>query len=107
MRTVEYQKRFDDGNRSRVEFTTERGKILKFAVQLECYFAGRWHPVLRYDTAHGFAHRDILRPKKDAIKEKLDLPGYDEALTFAIDDLNRNWLQYRRRYQAWLTEKQR
>lgn len=105
MRTIEYLKRFDDENRSRVEFTTERGKILKFVVQLECHYADGWHPVLRYDTAHGFAHKDILRPKKEAIKEKMDLPGYNEALTFAIDDLANHWLQYRQRYKAWLTEK--
>jgi hypothetical protein len=105
LRTVEYFKRFDEANLARIEFTIERGRILRFVVQLECWYGDDWHPVLRYDTAHGFAHRDVLHPRQEASKEPLDLHDHNEALTFAMNDLSHNWLQYRRRYEEWLTQK--
>ena len=107
MRTVEYYKRFDEENLARIEFTVERGRILRFVAQLECRYGDEWHPVLRYDTAHDFAHRDVLRPNQNAIKQELGLRDYNEALTFATDDLAQNWLRYRQRYEQWLIEKRR
>ncbi|MHA2380883.1 MAG: DUF7718 family protein [Candidatus Thorarchaeota archaeon] len=40
-------------------------------VQLECYFYGEWVPVVRYDTAHGFAHCDRLRPYEPTVKTRM------------------------------------
>ena len=39
-------------------FAIERGQVLEFIVQLEIAVGRQWKPVIRYDTAHGFAHRD-------------------------------------------------
>lgn len=66
MRTVEFRRLLDYDNALRVMFETERGQILRFVVQLECQFVedGEWIPVVRYDTAHGYAHRDVLHPTK-------------------------------------------
>ena len=107
MRTVEYYKRFDEENVARIVFKVERGKIMRFVVQLECRYGEEWHPVLRYDTAHNFAHRDVLRPNRDTVKQELNLRDYNEALTFAIDDLAQNWHRYRQRYEQWLIAEQR
>jgi hypothetical protein len=37
-------------------------EIIEFRIQLEILVSGEWYAVIRYDTAHGKPHRDILRP---------------------------------------------
>jgi hypothetical protein len=107
MRPVEFHRYLDDDNTLRVGFELEHGQVVKFIVQLECRFAeGReWTPVIRYDTAHGFAHCDRLHPYEEAAKTTLATQDYNEALTFAIHDLVSNWSVYRRRYEEWLRRK--
>jgi len=102
LRTVEFRRLFDNQNAARVRFETERNRVLGFMVQLECLFGDDWHPVVRYDTTHGFAHRDLLRPSGETEKTATPVRDYNEALTFAIQDLIENWESYRRRYQRWL-----
>ncbi len=99
---LEFQKYLDADNALRVRFETGRGEVVKFAVQLECRFREEWVPVVRYDTAHGFAHCDRLRPYGEVAKEEMDTQDYNEALNLAITDLTRNWRVYRRRYEEWL-----
>ena len=102
MRTVEFRRLFDDKNAARVRFELERNRILKFVVQLECRFNDEWCPVVRYDTAHDFAHRDVLYPSGASEKTEMVTQDYNKALTFAIKDLANNWEKYRRRYERWL-----
>jgi hypothetical protein len=84
-----------------VRIEIEQGQVLKFAVQLE-YDQDGWQPVIRYDTAHGYAHCDIIHPYGDNEKRRMSIQNYNDALQIAIDDLlqNRHW--YQRRYEAWL-----
>jgi len=105
VRTVEFHRLLNDDNALRVRFELERGQVLKFVVQLECHFAGEWVPVVRYDTAHGFAHCDRLHPYGATVKTRMNTQDYNEALTFAIQDLVDNWSDYRRRYKEWLERK--
>ncbi len=35
----------------RVRYLKDRGRILRFAVQLEVYLEDTWTPITRYDTA--------------------------------------------------------
>ena len=35
-----------------------------------------WKPVVRYDTSHGFAHRDILMPDGSQKKKSFDLNDF-------------------------------
>ena len=104
MREVKFHRFLDEENAGRIKFVLERGKVQKFVVQLECRFveAGVFNPVVRYDTAHGFAHCDRLHPYEKATKSKLPTRDYNEALTFAMDDVIKNWHMYRRRFQEWL-----
>ena len=102
MRTVEFRQLLDDLNAVRVHFELERDVVLQFVVQLECRFEAGWQPVVRYDTAHQFAHRDLLHPSGTVEKSALPTQDYNEALTFAMKDLKANWQQYRRRYEQWL-----
>lgn len=72
--------------------------MTEFMVQLEINLKEKWKPVIRYDTVHGFAHRDIL--KADGRTEKTPLPigDFNSALTFAEMDLRANWELYRERF---------
>lgn len=107
MRRVEFRRLLDYDNALRVLFESERGQILRFVVQLECLFAedGEWMAVVRYDTAHGYAHRDIMHPTKKEEKTEMSVQDYNEAFTIAMDDVVEKRYDYRRRYEEWLNQK--
>ena len=69
---------------------TERGRVVQFLIQLEVEVQGSWKEVLRYDTAHGYAHIDRFNVKRRKKKERLGL-SYNEALTRAERDIKQNW----------------
>lgn len=102
MRRVDFQRFMNSENIIRVRFEIDRGHVLKFMAQLECLLNNYWTPVIRYDTAHGFAHCDRLHPYEQALKTTMGTQDYNEALTFAINDLSENWENYRGRYERWL-----
>lgn len=107
MRHVEFHRYLDEDNALRIEFELEHRQVIKFVVQLECRFTrgGDMKSVVRYDTAHGFAHCDRVHPYKKSTKITMSTKDYNEALTFAINDLVSNWSGYRRRYEEWLRKK--
>ena len=76
----------------------ERGAIIAFTVQLELLWRGTWRPIARYDTAHGFAHRDVIHPDGRVDKTPMGLADWNQALTSASDDLKTNWPWYRERF---------
>ncbi len=97
MKYTYYEIEVPEGDgRYRVEFCKDKGKILSFMVQLEYKAGDDWRPVVRYDTAHGFAHRDRYKPDGTKIAhEPLGMTDYNQALDYAIDDVKDNdatWL---------------
>lgn len=104
MRNVEFHRHLDDDNALRVRFSIEHGQVVEFVIQLECRFGEgeRFVPVVRYDTAHGFAHCDRLHPYDATTKTVMPTDNYNEALDVATKDLMSNWVEYRRRYTVWL-----
>lgn len=80
--------------RKRHYHRTTRGRVTYFAVQLEVKNEGEWRQVVRYDCSHKFVHRDSYDLTGRQQKEAIDL-DYEEALTFADEDLDENWEQYR------------
>ena len=58
---------------------------------------GVWKPVIRYDCAHNFAHRDRYNLKGDRDKEKIPL-SYTDSLDLADEDINGNWDIYQERF---------
>lgn len=82
-------------DRLRVYAQKGKGEILEFVVQYEALILGDWKPVVRYDTAHGFAHKDVIRANGEVIKHPLFFETYNLAFTFATLDLKANWRQYR------------
>ena len=67
-------------------------------VQLEVEVEdGIWKPVIRYDCAHDFAHRDRYNLKGDQDKQEIAL-NYVESLDLADKDINDNWDIYQERF---------
>lgn len=72
-----------------------KGEVLSFVIQYETKFEGKWLPVVRYDTEHGFAHRDLLDKTGKRDKTPLFTRDYNEALIFAEYDIKSNWRIYK------------
>lgn len=101
MRQVEFRNLLDPQNAVRVRFDIDQGQVVRFMVQLECQFDDEWMPVIRYDTSHNFAHCDRLHPYDQATKTRMNTRDYNDALTYALEDLETNWRHYRRRFVQW------
>ncbi|HZX14144.1 MAG TPA: hypothetical protein VFF49_07070 [Thermodesulfobacteriota bacterium] len=88
----------DDRKRFYVE--TKKGKIIRFAIQYETLVSSKeWRPVVRYDTVHGFAHKDILDWRGKVIeKVKMSDMDYKKALETANLDIDSNWKTYKQRF---------
>lgn len=86
-------------DRLRVSAQKEKGIIWGFVVQYEALLNETWNPIVRYDTAHGFSHRDFIWPTGRVEKQPLFFDSYNMAFTFASLDLKANWAQYRNAYE--------
>ncbi len=73
-------------------------EIVEFRIQLEILVDNEWHPVVRYDTAHGKPHRDILTPGGEQSKNWFEGYSIAEVLTIGQKDIMDNWLVYRDRF---------
>ena len=87
----------DFNARKRHYHYAEKGKIIKFVVQLEIKTGEIWKEVIRYDCAHGFTHKDCYTIKGQSRKINTSL-GYEDALLLADEDINENWEIYRERF---------
>jgi hypothetical protein len=86
----EYLIRLGERARKRHYHKTDKGNLLAFMVQLEVEVEdGIWKPVIRYDCAHDFAHRDRYNLKGDQDKQEIAL-SYAESLDLADKDINDN-----------------
>ena len=97
MKDIEYERQLDFDARMRARYRVARGRVSRFIVQLEVRAEGKWRPVVRYDTSHRFAHRDLYRRRGRADKSDLKM-SFEEALTHALDDLRENWELYREKF---------
>ena len=91
---VDYTVRLGASTRYRHTHIRAGTRIVSFSVQLETLDSGEWWPVVRYDTAHGFAHRDLMDKQGLVQKTPLFNMDYNDALTFAENDLKANWAHY-------------
>lgn len=85
--------------KSRYFHVLERGKVVRFSVQYESLIGGEWRAIVRYDTAHGRPHKDLLHP--NGAQERQDFRGYSpaEVLVLGERDIKANWQQYRSVYE--------
>ncbi len=97
MAKVEYVLPLGENARKRHSHDTVKGTVVTFVVQLEVLCDGKWCPVVRYDSAHGFSHIDWFRRSGESRKESLTLT-FAEALTLADEDVQEKWEEYRDRF---------
>lgn len=95
MSATEYVVPLGENARKRHYHESEKGKITAFVVQLEVFVNDQWREVIRYDSAHGFAHMDRYYLDGRKVKKDLNL-DLSEALTLADEDIKENWKAYQR-----------
>jgi hypothetical protein len=98
IKTVEFVVLLTADDRRRHKHIDQDGNILEFSVQYETRIDDEWRAVVRYDTAHGFVHKDILHPHKKAEKIILAISSLNEALTFADKDIKENWQKHKEQF---------
>lgn len=87
-------------NRLRIHFRTGHGEVVQLdVVQYEAEIGGKWLALVRYDCAHGYLHRDIIKPDDSREKSRVSVTDLTEALDLAIEELERQWEFYRRMYE--------
>jgi len=91
-------------DRYRLYCHTERGRVIVFRVQYEALIEGVWRAIVRYDTAHGFPHRDLMHPDSSQDKTEYSGRSNDEVLTLGQEDIKRNWSRYRVRYEQEMSQ---
>jgi len=67
-------------------------------VHYEALIDEKWRAIVRYDSRHGFAHRDVIRPSGDQDK----YPPFEDlgvAMTYGEQDIEDRWEWYRKRYE--------
>jgi hypothetical protein len=96
--TKEYVIRLSPEDRYRHVHVRVKDRIVFFRIQLETLVGEKWMPFVRYDTAHGFVHRDLIDKRGHVIKTPLFNQDLNDALTFAENDLKTNWLSYHERF---------
>ena len=86
-------------DRLRVSALKQKGKIIKFVVQYEALIENHWRAIIRYDTSHGFAHKDLMHYNGVKEKQPLYFPDFNMAFTYAIQELKISWRWYRLAYE--------
>ena len=86
-------------DRLRYLHTSQRGRITRFCVQYEALIGDEWEPMVRYDTAHGRPHKDLLH--RDGTQTKQEFRGYsaEEVLLLGERDIRATWHRYREAYE--------
>ena len=82
----------------RCSFQRVKKRVVRFSVQLEIWYHEEWVPVIRYDNAHGFCHRDTLHPDGTQDKAGVAVGDVNQTFTYAIEELQANWQAHRIRY---------
>jgi hypothetical protein len=84
----------------RVRIRAGHRVVVRFSVQYETDLDETTYPVVRYDTAHGYAHRDLLNRAGYNI-DKLYLGNasrFGQVLNDAIAEIKTNWTTYLKRF---------
>ena len=88
----------DRQNRFRYFHDAQREQIVRFSIQYEALIDNEWTAIVRYDTAHGRPHKDILH--RNGNRERIEFQGYtrEAVLNVGERDLKANWHHYRATY---------
>lgn len=104
--------RLADRVQLRTAFSTERGEVTRFLIQLEYWLDGDWREVVRYDhhrdapgghdvTEEGL-HRDVYRDGEKYRTEDVSpsIPA-NEGFDHAEEDLRENVQRFIKRHEQW------
>jgi hypothetical protein len=78
--------------------TLDHGEVIDFAVIYYTLIDGEPYQVVRYDCAHGQAHKDTLFKNPPKKEDMPNLP-YKELFNLALDDIEKNWRQYKQQHK--------
>ena len=104
--------RLADRVQLRTAFSTERGEVTRFMIQLEYWLEGDWREVVRYDhdrdapgghdiTEEGL-HRDVYRDGEKIRSEDVSPPiPANEGFDAAEEDLRENVEEFIKRFEKW------
>ncbi len=76
-----------------VSFKVDRGRVISFTVQYQTQVEREWRSILRFDTAHGHAHKDIYGYSKKRKLRSVTIPGSDYGLilTESLKQITNKW----------------
>ena len=98
VRTRTYVAVLSPVDRRRYAHVKQGGEIVNFTVQYETLVEGEWRAVVRYDSAHGIAHKDVLDAAGHEEKHLLGVGSLKEAIAIADADIQQNWERYKARF---------
>lgn len=100
MREKEFETYLDkSGNEKlRVRLKLENGLLIDVVFQYESFIDNKWSPIVRYDCAHGYFHRDTMKPNGDKEKQLIEIENLKDASRYAEQDLKDRWEWYKERY---------
>lgn len=94
LRETEFVKWLTSTSRIRHHHIQLKNQVIEFVIQLETKVKDKWYPIIRFDTKHGFAHKDIIHYYGSIEKSNLGMSNYNIAMTFAEQDLKSNLGKY-------------
>jgi hypothetical protein len=84
--------------RLRVRLKLDKRVLVDVVFQYESFIDGKWFPIVRYDCAHGFFHRDTMKPNGDKEKHIIEFEDLKTAAKYAEQDLKDRWEWYKERF---------
>jgi hypothetical protein len=72
----------------------ENGELIDVVFQYESFIEKKWYPIVRCDCAHGYFHRDIMKPNGDKDKQVIEIPNLKDAAKYAEQDSRDRWEWY-------------
>ena len=72
---------------------------MRFCVQYEAWIGDEWMPIVRYDTAHGRPHKDLLHPNGTQSREEFRSFAVEDVMALGERDIKSNWRMYREAYE--------
>jgi len=91
--------------RLRIRLELDKGELKDVVFQYESFLGGHWYPIVRYDCAHGFFHRDTMKPNGDKEKQILEFDNLKTGAKYAEQDLKDRWEWYRERFLKTMKRK--
>ncbi len=88
----------ESDERLRVRLKIKDGELVDIVFQYESLTERKWVAIVRYDMAHGYFHRDVMKPNGEKEKTAIEITGLKEASVFAEQDIKDKWEFYKNKF---------